>query len=64
MEYANDKIFNMRYNKYENVSKKSARRESLIARHKIITLASIITIIAIGINVSLIVNFFTVLSTL
>ena len=64
MEYAKDKIFNMRYNKYENVSKKNARKESLIARHKIITVASIITIIAIGINVSLIVNFFTVLSTL
>ena len=64
MEYANDKIFNMRYNKYENVSKKSTRKESLVARHKLITFASIITIIAIGINVSLIINFFTVLSTL
>lgn len=64
MEYANDKIFNMKYNRYESVSKENREKETFIVRHKLITIASIITLVAIVINTILIVNFFTILSTL
>jgi len=66
MEYTNNKIFNIRYNKYKNVLelKRKNRLKKAILSNKIISISILLLTIAIGINIHLVSKFFFVLSNL
>ena len=63
MEYANNEIFNIRYNENEE-SAKHQEKKSFFKEHKIVSGMIMATILLIGVNSVLIYQFFSTLSTL
>ena len=63
MEYANDEIFNIRYDE-KNDCLKINKEKSFVKRHKVMSLTIMTTFILIGVNSFMIYEFFSLLSTL
>ena len=66
MEYANDEIFNIRYNKYKDrlEIRNKGKFKKFIKQHKFMSSAIAITLISIGIDCVLIYEFCSILCTL
>ena len=62
MEYANDEIFNIRYNERKDCLEEV--KKGFIKKHKVISFVITLTVILIGINSMLIYEFFNILATL
>lgn len=63
MEFANEDIFNIRFNEGKDCLE-TKQRTSFIKEHKIMSAIISTTIVLIGLNVFLIYEFFNILNTL
>jgi hypothetical protein len=65
MDYANDEIFSIRYNQYEDKleldHKKNKRVLNLVKSNKVLSTLILLTMIAIGVNIIFMNQFFHIL---
>lgn len=65
MEYAKDEIFNIRYNKFtDRLEYRKKKNTNFIKEHKVVSAMVATVLIAIGIDIVLIYQFFSLLCTL